>query len=69
MKIRVRNNNVESAIRVFKKKSSEIIFEYREREYFGKPSTKRHKAKQAAKAREARRTKKDKVFTRGDRKF
>lgn len=69
MKIRVRNNNVESAIRVFKKKSSEIVFEYREREYFEKPSSKRHKAKQAAKAREARRSKKDKVFTRGDRKF
>lgn len=66
MKVRVRNNNVESALRIFKKKCSEIIFEYREKEYFEKPSTKRHKAKQAAKSREARRNDKDK---RGDRKF
>ena len=52
MKVKVRNNNVESAIRVFKKKCNEIIFEYREREFFDKPSAKRHRAKQAAKARD-----------------
>ena len=44
MKIKVRNNNVESALRVFKKKCNEGIFEYREREYYEKPSAKRHKA-------------------------
>ena len=62
MRIRVRNNNVESAIRVFKKKHSEVIFEYREREHYEKPSAKRHKAKKAAEAREARRQHKQNIF-------
>jgi len=57
MRVKVRNNNVERAIRVFKKKSSEIIFEYRNREYYEKPSIARHKAKQAAKKREQKRRK------------
>ncbi len=62
MKVKVRNNNVESAIRVFKKKCNEVIFEFREREYFEKPSAKRHKSKQAAKSREDRRQKKQNIF-------
>ena len=62
MRIRVRNNNVESAIRVFKKKCNERIFEFREREYYEKPSAKRHKAKKAAEAREARRHQKENIF-------
>ena len=57
MRVKVRNNNVERAIRVFKKKSNEIIFEYRNREYYEKPSTVRHKGKQAAKKREQKRRK------------
>ena len=61
MKVKVRNNNVESAIRVFKKKCNEIIFEHREREFYDKPSTKRHRAKQSAKAREVRRQKKQDI--------
>ena len=63
MKIKVRNNNVESALRVFKKKCSEVTFEYREREYYEKPSSKRHRAKQAAKARERRRQQKQDIFS------
>lgn len=59
MRVKVRNNNVEKALRVFKKKSSEVIFEYREREYFEKPSIVRHKAKKAAIKREQRRTQKE----------
>ena len=59
MKIKVRNNNVEKALRVFKKKCSEVVFEYREREYFEKPSIVRHKAKKAAIKREQRRTQKE----------
>lgn len=59
MKVKVRNNNVEKALRVFKKKCSEVIFEYREREYFEKPSVARHKAKKAAIAREKRRHQKE----------
>ena len=69
MRIKVRNNNIENALRVFKKKCSEVTFEYREREYYEKPSAKRHKAKQSAKAREQRRQRKDEIFTRGNRKF
>tara|TARA_A100001035_G_C27745430_1_gene483722 strand:- start:94 stop:333 length:240 start_codon:yes stop_codon:yes gene_type:complete len=63
VKIKVRNNNVESALRVFKKKCNEGIFEYREREYYEKPSSKRHRAKQAAKARERRRQQKQDIFS------
>tara|TARA_Y100000994_G_scaffold248888_1_gene258029 strand:- start:653 stop:862 length:210 start_codon:yes stop_codon:yes gene_type:complete len=69
VKVKVRNNNIENAIRVFKKKCSEVIFEYREKEYYEKPSAKRHRAKQSAKAREQRRQRKDEIFTRGNRKF
>lgn len=59
MKVRVRNNNVDKALRVFKKKCSDVVFEYREREYFEKPSVRRHKAKKAAKQRERRRMQKE----------
>tara|TARA_B100001029_G_scaffold144884_1_gene125035 strand:- start:372 stop:581 length:210 start_codon:yes stop_codon:yes gene_type:complete len=69
VKVKVRNNNIENAIRVFKKKCSEVIFEYREKEYYEKPSAKRHRAKQSAKAREQRRQRKDEILTRGNRKF
>lgn len=55
MKVKVRNNNVDKALRVFKKKCSEVVFEYREREFFEKPSVHRHRAKKAAKQRERRR--------------
>lgn len=34
MRVKVRNNNVDKALRVFKKKCNEVVFEYREREYF-----------------------------------
>ena len=57
MKIKVRNNNVESALRIFKRNASETIFECKEREYFEKPSAKRHKAKKAAISREQKRQK------------
>ena len=59
MRVKVRNNNVDKALRVFKKKCSDVIFEYREREYFEKPSVHRHKAKKAAKQRERRRRQKE----------
>lgn len=59
MKIKVRNNNVDKALRVFKKKCGEVIFEYREREHYEKPSTARHKAKKAAVKREQRRMQKE----------
>ena len=58
-------------LRQFKKKCERagIIAEVRKREYYEKPSAKRHRAKQSAKAREQRRQRKDEIFTRGNRKF
>ena len=49
MKIKIRNNNIESALSILRRRSKEIIFEYKEKQYFEKGSSKRHKAKQAAK--------------------
>jgi|TARA_B100001094_G_scaffold150376_1_gene145505 small subunit ribosomal protein S21 len=69
VRVKVRNNNVESAVRVFKKKCNEVMFEYREREYYDKPSAKRHRAKQSAKARERRRQQKDDIFQGRTKKF
>jgi len=64
VKVKVRNNNIESALRVFKKRSSETIFEYRERQYYEGPAAERHKAKKAAKTREHRRQAQDTQPTR-----
>jgi len=55
MKIRVRNNNVNSALRMFKRKTRDVIIEVRERQEFEKPCLRRNKAKAAAKLREKRR--------------
>jgi len=60
MRVRVRNNNVDKALRIFKRKCNEVVFEYREREYYESPSEKRHKAKKAAVKRERRRLDKEK---------
>jgi len=64
MKVKVRNNNIASALRAFKKKSSETIFEFRERQYYEGPAAKRHKAKKAATTREKRRQAQDAQPTR-----
>lgn len=55
MKVAVRNNNVDSALRVLKRKTKECLVDLREKEYYEKPSAKRNKAKQAAKVREQKR--------------
>ena len=55
MIIKVRNNNIESALNILRKRSKELIFEYKEKQYYEKGSLKRHKAKQAAKTRENKR--------------
>jgi len=60
MRVKVRNNDVDKALRIFKRKCSEVVFEYREREYYESPSEKRHKAKKAAVKRERRRLDKEK---------
>lgn len=53
LKVEVRNNDVNFALRKFKKKVQEdgILQELRKREFFEKPSMKRKKAKAAARAR------------------
>ena len=53
-RVKVRNNNVESAIRVFKKKCADIVWEYRQREYYVPKSEQRRVAKKAAIARAKR---------------
>lgn len=55
--VSVRNGNVEAALRVFKRKvnNSEVLMEYRERQEYIKPSTKRSQRKQAAVVRERKR--------------
>lgn len=56
-RITVRNNNVEAALRAFKRSvtNAGILYEYRSRQEYQKPSVKRHKARQSAKLRERKR--------------
>ena len=60
MRIEVRNNNVDKAMRILKKKLTEDGFfnELREREYYESKGTKRRKAKAAARRRVQRELKK-----------
>ena len=60
MKIKVKNGNVESALRVFKRKvaESDVLFAYKEKQYHEKKTTKRQKRKAAAKVRERKRQEK-----------
>ena len=65
MTIRVRNNNVEQALRILRRKvnDSNKLFEYKERQYYEKPTTKRQRKQAAAKQREHKRQcKKDMKF-------
>ena len=57
MKVEVRNNNVDAALKVFRKKSAPIVMEVRNRQEYTKPTTERNRAKRAAEAREKRRQK------------
>jgi len=57
MQVKVRNNNVEAALRILKKKSAERIYEVKDRQYYEKPSLARKSAKQAAARREQKRKK------------
>ena len=60
MTIFVRNGNVDQALRKFKRKitDSNKLFDYREKEYFEKPSQKRKRKKQSAVMRERKRQEK-----------
>ena len=55
MRVEVRNKNIESALRVFKKKTSDVILEVRKRQFYEKPTAKRNRLKKAAELREVRR--------------
>ena len=60
MRVKVKNDNVESALRVFKRKvaDSNKLFDYKEKEYHEKRTTKKQKKKAAAKVRERKRQEK-----------
>jgi len=55
--VKVRNNNVESALRVFKKKCADIVWEYKQREHYVSKSEQRRLDKKAAIARSKRKKK------------
>jgi len=55
MQVRVRNDNVDKALSIFKKKCGEIIMEVREREHYEKPTDARRRAKKMAVVRERKR--------------
>ena len=59
MKVKVRNNNINSALATFKRKTKDVIIEVRARQEFVKPCLKRNKAKASAKLREKRRQQKN----------
>jgi len=54
MKVKVRNGKVESALRVFKRKSADVIWEVRQREFYTPKTEARRAAKKAAIARNRR---------------
>lgn len=60
MNVKVRNGNVEQALRIFKRKinDSNKLFDYREKEAHEKPTTKKKKKKAAARVRERKRQEK-----------
>ena len=60
MRVKVKNDNVESTLRVFKRKVaySNKLFDYKEKEYHEKRTTKKQKKKAAAKVRERKRQEK-----------
>jgi len=57
MRVNVRNGNVEAALRVFKKKSADKLWDLRQKEYYEKPSIERKTARKAAIKREQKRKK------------
>ena len=61
IKILVRNNNVDSALRVLKRKTKDKLVELKDKGYHEKRSEKRHRRLQAAKVREHKRQKKDEI--------
>jgi len=60
-RVSVRNNNIDAAIRVFKRKvtDSGLLMDLRDKQFFEKKSTKLNRNKRAAVVRERRRQSKD----------
>ena len=56
IEVKVKHNNIEKALRIFKRKvkDSGILYELSERSYYTKPSLKKRKMKLRAKARNLR---------------
>jgi len=54
IEVRVRHNNIEKALSIFKRKikDSKMLLELQQREYYEKPSAKRRKARLKAKLRQ-----------------
>jgi len=57
MRVSVRNGNVEAALRVFRKKAADKIWDLRQKEYYEKPSMTKKTARKAAIKREQKRKK------------
>ena len=59
MRVKVRGTNVEGALRLFRRKvnDSGVLFQYKEKQYHEKKSTKRQRHMAAAVARERKRQK------------
>ena len=55
MRVRVKNNNVDSALRILKRKTKDTLIDLRDKQYYEKKSTKRNKAKASATVRERKR--------------
>lgn len=55
MQVKVRNNNVNKALSIFKKKTGDVVYEVRQRQEYIKPSDARRRAKKIAEMRERRR--------------
>lgn len=55
MRVNVRNNNVEKALSIFKRKTQEVVQDVRVKEFYEKPSDARRRNKKAAEVREKRR--------------
>ena len=61
IRILVRNNNVDSALRVLKRKTKDKLVELKDKAYHEKRSEKRHRMLQAAKVREHKRQKSNEI--------
>lgn len=70
LKVEVRNGDFGKALRIFKKKVQEsgILQDLKEKEFYEKPTTKRKRAKAAAKARWKKKLEKMDIFDQSGKK-